>query len=152
MRGFVVVGAIFQPQRTEMPLKFLDSRNPSVFITTPNVGGTGLNVTAANNGVITQKLWVLNDQWQAFAWGVRLGQNWVPHTWLLNTGPGGCDNRACDLHQYSGVAQMRVLHSLMSWPNITMWMTYQILEACENHSKRLTKNGNTLASNEPLIL
>jgi len=67
MRGFVVVGAIFQPQRTEMPLKFLDSRNPSVFITTPNVGGTGLNVTAANNGVITQKLWVLNDQWQAFA-------------------------------------------------------------------------------------
>jgi SNF2 family DNA or RNA helicase len=52
---------------TEMQLKFQDSRNPSVFITTPTVGGTGLNLTAANHAVITQKFWVLNAQWQAFA-------------------------------------------------------------------------------------
>jgi hypothetical protein len=139
-------------ERTEMQLKFQDSRNPSVFITTPKVGGTGLNLTAANHAVITQKFWVLNEQRQAFARVVRLGQNRVPHTWLLNTGPGGYDNRASDLHQHSGVAQMRVLHGLMSRPNITTSMIYRILEAREDHTKRLTENGDTLQSDEPLIL
>jgi len=86
---------------TEMQLKFQDSRNPSVFITTPKVGGPGLNLTAANHAVITEKFWVLNEQRQAFARVVRLGQNRVPHTWLLNTGPGGYDDRASDLHQHS---------------------------------------------------
>jgi len=42
-------------ERTEMQLKFQDSPNPSVFVTTPKVGGTGLNLTAANHAVITQK-------------------------------------------------------------------------------------------------
>jgi len=67
-----------------------------------------------NHAVITQKFWALNEQRQAFARVVRLGQNRVPQTWLLNTGPGGYHNRASDLHQLSGVAQMRVLHGLMS--------------------------------------
>jgi len=40
-------------ERTEMQIKFQDSQNPSVFITTPKVGGTGLNLTAANHAVIT---------------------------------------------------------------------------------------------------
>jgi SNF2 family DNA or RNA helicase len=35
-------------ERTEMQLKFQDSQNPSVFITTPKVGRTCLNLTAAN--------------------------------------------------------------------------------------------------------
>ena len=139
-------------ERTEMQLKFQDSRNPSVFITTPKVGGTGLNLTEANHEVITQKFWVLNEQRQAFALVVRLGQNRVPHTWLLNTGPGGHDNRASDLHQHSGVVQMRVLHSLMSQPNIEMSMIYQILEAREDHKKQLTETGDMLLSDEPLIL
>ena len=54
-------------EHTEMPLKFQVSRNPSVFITTPKVGGTGLNPTAANHAVITEKFWVLEEQQQAFA-------------------------------------------------------------------------------------
>jgi len=99
---------------TEMLLKFQDSPNHSVFVTTPKVGGSGLNLTAANHAVITQKFWVLNEQWQAFAQVVRLGQNRVSHTWLLNTGPNGYDNRASDLHKLPGVAQMRVLHGLMN--------------------------------------
>jgi len=139
-------------ERTEMQLKFQDSRNPSVFITTPKVGGTGLNLTAANHAVITQTFWVLHEQRQAFARVVRLGQNRVPHTWLLNTGPGGYDNRASDLQQHSGVAQMRVLHGLMSRPNITTSMIYRILEAREDHTKGLTENGDTLQSDEPFIL
>jgi len=99
---------------TEIQVKFQDSPNPCVFVTTPKVGGRGVNLTAANHAVITQKFWVLNEQQQAFARVVRLGQNRVPHTWLLNTGPNGYDSRASDLHQLSGVAQMRVLHSLMN--------------------------------------
>jgi len=101
-------------ERTEMQLKFQDSRNPSVFVMTPKVGGTGLNLIAANHAVITQMFWVLNEQQQAFARVVRLEQNRVPHTWLLNTGPGGYDNHASNLHQLSGVAQMKVLHGLIS--------------------------------------
>ena len=99
---------------TEMQVKFQDLPNPSVFVTTPKVGGTGLNLTAAHQAVITQKIWVLNEQSQTFARVVRLGQNRVPHTWRLNTGPGGYENRASDLHQLSAVAQMGVRHGLMS--------------------------------------
>jgi SNF2 family DNA or RNA helicase len=40
---------------TEMQLKFQDLPNSWVFVTTPKVGGTGLNLTAANHGVIIQK-------------------------------------------------------------------------------------------------
>jgi hypothetical protein len=135
-------------ERTEMQLKFQDSRNPSVFVTTPKVGWTGLYLTAANHAVITQKFWVLNKQQQAFARVVRLGQNRVPHTWLLNTGPGGYDNRASDLHQLSGVAEMKVLHGLMSRPNITTSMVDQILESREDHTKRLTENDDIFQSDE----
>jgi len=139
-------------ERTEMQLKFQDSQNPTVFITTPKVGGTGLNLTAANLAVIAQKFWVLHEQRQAFAQVVRVGQNRVPHTWVLNTGPGGYDNHASDLHQQSGVAQMTVLHGLISWPNITTSMRYSILEAREDHTKQLTENRDTSQSDEPLIL
>jgi len=52
---------------SEMQLKLQDSRNPSVFVTTPKLGGTGLNHTAANRAVITENIWVLNEQRQAFA-------------------------------------------------------------------------------------
>jgi len=133
-------------ERTEMQLKSQHSPNPSLFITTPTVGGTGLNLTAASHAVITQKFWVLNEQRQAFARVVRLGQNRVPHTWLLNTGPSGYDNRASDLHQLSGVAQMKVLHSLTSRLNITTSMIYQILECREDHTKQLTEQGDFVPS------
>jgi len=70
---------------TEMQLKFQDLPNPTVFVTTVTLGGTGLNLTTANHAVITRKFWVLNALLQAIARVVRLGQNSVPHTWLLNT-------------------------------------------------------------------
>ena len=101
-------------ERTEMQLKFQDLRNPSVVITTPKMGGTGLDLSAANYAVITQKFWELNEQRQGIARVVRLGQNSVPHTWLLNTGPGGYDNQTSDLHKHFRVAQARVLHGLIS--------------------------------------
>jgi len=42
-------------ERADMQLKFQDLPNPAVFVTTPKVGGTGLNHTAANHAVITLK-------------------------------------------------------------------------------------------------
>jgi hypothetical protein len=89
---------------SKIQLKFQVSRNTSVFLTTPKIRGTGLNPTAANHTVITQKFCVLNKQRQAFAQVAQLGQNPVAYTWLLNTCPGGYDNRASDCHQLSGVA------------------------------------------------
>jgi hypothetical protein len=67
-------------EQTEMRRKFQDSPNPLVCVTTPQLGETGINLTAATHVVMTQKFWVLNEQCQAFAWIVRLGQNRVPHT------------------------------------------------------------------------
>ena len=139
-------------EHTEMQLKFQDSRNTSVFITTPKVGGTGLNLAAVNHAVITPKFSVLNEQRQAFARVVQLGQNRVPYTQLLNTGPGGYDNCSCDLYKYFGMPQMRVLHCLMSQPIITTSRIYRILEARQNHMQWLTENGDTWQSDEPSIL
>ena len=67
---FYMYAEMGNDNHTEMQLKFQDSPNPSVFVTTPKVGGTGHNLTAANHVVITHKFWVLNKQRQAFAWVV----------------------------------------------------------------------------------
>ena len=112
------------------------------------MGWTSLTLTAANHAVITLLFWELNEQRQAFERVVRLGQNRVPHTWLLITGPGGYDNRASDLHQLCGVAQMRVLHGLFSRPNITTSMIYRILESRDDYTKWLTENEDTFQSDE----
>jgi SNF2 family DNA or RNA helicase len=49
-------------EHTEMQLKFQDSQNPPVFIATPKVGRTGLNLTDANHAVMTQIFRVWNEQ------------------------------------------------------------------------------------------
>jgi len=133
-------------ERTEIQLKFQDSPNPSVFITTPKVWVPGLYFPAANHAVITAKFWVLGGQHKEFARVVGLGQNRVPQSWLLNTGPSGYDNRASDLHQLSGAAQMKVLHDLMSHPNIMTSMIYRMLECREDQTKQLPEQGDVLPS------
>jgi len=133
-------------EQAEMHLKFQDSHNPSVFVTTPNVGRISLNLTAANHAVITQMFWVLNEQWQAFARVVWSEQNTVPQPWSHNMGPGGSDYCVSDLRQRSGVAQMRVLHGLMSRPNFIMSMIYRILEYPEEHTQWLMENGDIYQS------
>jgi len=135
---FYMYAGIGNDERTEMQLKFHDLPNHSVFVTTRRVGGMGLNPRAANYAVITQKFWVLNKQCQDFARVVQLEQNGVPHSWLFKTGPGGYDNRASDLPQRSGVAQLTVLNGLMSRPNITTSMIYCMLECQEDHTKQRT--------------
>ena len=47
---------------------------------------------------------------------------------------------------------MRVLHGLMSRPDIMTLMLYWIFEAREGQLKWLTENGDMLQSDEPLTL
>ena len=44
---------------------------------------------------------------------------------------------------------MKVLHGLISQPNITMMMIYRSLVSCGDHTKRLTEFGDTLQSDQP---
>jgi SNF2 family DNA or RNA helicase len=50
---FYMYAEIGKVEHTEMQLKFQNLPNPSVFITTPRVGGTSVNPTAANHAVVT---------------------------------------------------------------------------------------------------
>jgi hypothetical protein len=131
---------------TEKQLKFHHSINPSVVVTMSKVDGTCLHLTSGIHAVRIQKFWVLNEQRQTFAQVVRLGQNRVPHAWLLNTGSSGYDNRASNVHQLPGVAQMRVLHGLMSRPIITNSMIYPILGSQEDHMMQHAEYGNVMPS------
>jgi len=143
---FYMYEEIGKDERTEMLLNLQASSNPSVFVTTPKVGGTGLSLTATHHAVITKKICVLKKQKQEFAQLARLGQNRIPHTWLLNPGPSGYDNRARDLHQLCGVAQMKVLHGLMRWPNITTLMINRILQSQDDLMKQLMEQGDVMLS------
>jgi len=145
---FHIYAEMGNDEGTEMQLKIQNSHNPCVFVKSPDVGRTGLNLTAANHVVTTQNFWVFIEQCQAFAQVVQLGQHRVPHTWLLNTGPGGYDHCVSDLHHHSGVAQMRVLYNMMSRPNITTSMIHRILVSHEDHTKLLTENGDNYQSDE----
>jgi hypothetical protein len=66
---------------TDEQLKFQNSHNPSIFITTPIVGSADIYIAAAYYAVITEKFWRLNQQQQAFAQIVRLRLSRVPHPW-----------------------------------------------------------------------
>jgi len=143
---FYMYAEMANVEHTETQLRFSDLPNPSLFITTPKVGWRGHNPTAAYHAVITQKFWVWNEQCQAFARVIRLGQNRVPQTWLLNAGPSGYDNRVSDLHQLSGVAQVRVRHGLMSWPNTMTSMIYCILECWEAHAQHIVEHRDVMSS------
>jgi len=110
---FHMYAAMGNDECAEMPLKFQDSQNPTMFIMAPKVGRTRLNLATANHEAISQKFWELNEQWQANAHIVWIGRNNVPHILLPNMGPGDYDNHVSDLHRHSRVAQVRVLHVLM---------------------------------------
>ena len=114
--------------RTELMNEFQNTARCAVFLTTMNVGGTGLNFVATNHAVILQKAWVLNEQHQEFCRIVLLGQTRQPHGWLLNVDPGGYDDRVTQLHHRSGQAQMRILHGVMNRPDITPEDVYNMLQ------------------------
>ena len=106
------------------------------FLTTMKVGGTGLNLVAANHGVILQKPWVLNEQHQAFGRIVRLGQTRQPYCWLLNVGLGGYDDLVTQLHHQIGQAQMRILHRVMNRLDISTEDIYNMLQIRQEETRR----------------
>jgi len=132
---------------TDRQLQFLVSPNPSVTVTTPKEDRAGLKPTATNHVVITEKFFVLNEQWQTCPPVVWLGYNRVPYTWQLNTDPGGYDNRVSDQRQQSAVTQRMDLHGLISRPNITTSMIYPIYDSAVDHVKWVTKNQDILELN-----
>ena len=126
-------------RRTELMSEFQNSPCCTVFITTTKIGGTGLNLVAANHAVVLQKPWVLNEQRQAFGRIVRLGQMREPHCWLLNTGPGGYDDRVTELHTTRGTAQLLVLHGLMDQPEISIEDLYNVLQSRKEETERASR-------------
>jgi len=60
-----------------MQLTFQVSPNASVFITTPKVGRTGINLAMSIHALMTLGFWVLNEQSKVFAQVVQAGQNKV---------------------------------------------------------------------------
>jgi len=64
----------------------------------------------------------------------------------LVTGPSGYDNRASDFQLLSALAQRRVLHGLISRPNITTSMMYQIVVCQTGHTKQQMEQGNVVLS------
>ena len=79
---------------------------------------------------------MLNEQRQAFGRIVRLGQTHQPHCWLLNVGPGGYDDQVIQLHHQSGQAQMRILHGVMNWLDISTEDIYNMLQIRQEEIRR----------------
>jgi hypothetical protein len=100
---------------------------------------------------VAKSLFADAEQQQAFARVARLWQTQVSQRWLLTRDPGGYDNRASNIHQLCGVAQITVLYGLMSQLNIMTTMIYRILESRKDHTQWLTENGDTLQSDKPSI-
>jgi len=135
-------------QKWTMKDKQKCSSNLSVIVTTPKVAGTGQNVTFTHHAVLTQKIWVLNEQWLAFEQVLQLGINREKLTWLLNTYPGGYDICMSDHNQHSGVAQMSVLHGWFSQPNIITSIIYRIPLSREDHMTWPKETGDMLRSDK----
>jgi len=115
---FSIYAAVGKDGLTEMQPKYQHSPNHFVFVTPPQLDGTGPNLTVANYLVRTQRFGVWNEYHQAFTPVVRLGQISIPHPWLFNTESSGYGNGVSDLQQLSGVAQMSIFRGEMGRPNI----------------------------------
>ncbi|CUS10220.1 unnamed protein product [Tuber aestivum] len=98
--------------RDRLLQEFASLDRPAALILTPALGGTGLNLVAANHVVIMQKFWNLNEQRQAVARIHRIGQRRSPKAWILHC-EGGVDDRAEELHQSRGKFEARIMHGLI---------------------------------------
>jgi len=98
--------------RDSLLQEFSTVNRPAALILTPALGGTGLNLVAANHVIIVQKFWNLNEQRQAVARIHRIGQGRTPNAWILHC-EGGVDDRAEELHQARGKFEARIMHGLI---------------------------------------
>jgi len=98
--------------RDRLLQEFASVDRPAALILTPSLGGTGLNLVAANHVIIMQKFWNLNEQRQAVARIHRIGQMRTPKAWILHC-EGGVDDRVAELHQSRGKFEAQVMHGLI---------------------------------------
>ena len=99
-------------RREEVIEEFTKIESPAALILTPALGGTGLNLVAANHVVIMQTFWVLKEQRQAIGRIDRLGQKRTPTVWILHC-EGSVDDRAEELHKERAVYEARIMHGLI---------------------------------------
>ena len=99
-------------ERDRLIQEFSSVDRPAALILTPTLGGTGLNLVAANHVIIMQKFWNLNEQRQAVARIHRIGQSRAPKAWILHC-ERGVDDRAEELHQSRGKFEARIMHGLI---------------------------------------
>jgi non-specific serine/threonine protein kinase len=96
------------PAREQLLRAFADAEEPSALVLTPALGGSGLNLVAANHIVILQKFKVLNEQCQAIGRIVRLGQQRTPTAWVVHCA-GSIDDRAQELHELRAISEARIM-------------------------------------------
>ena len=85
---------------------------PVALIISPALGGTRLNLVAANHVIVLQKFWNLNEQRQAAVRIHHNGRRRTPKTWILHC-EGGINDTAEEVHQSSGKFDARVMHGLI---------------------------------------
>ena len=92
--------------------EFASVDRPMALICTPALGGTGLNLVAANQVIILQKFWNLNKQRQAVARIHCIGQRWTPKAWILHC-EGRVDDRVKEVQQSHREFEAKVMHGLI---------------------------------------
>jgi SNF2 family DNA or RNA helicase len=134
IQSFLLAAGQATQERTDVINAFSDWPEPAVLVLTPALGGTGLNLTAADHVVIMQKFWCLNEQRQAVARVHRLGQPREPTAWVLHV-KGGIDDRAQELQTANGVFEARMMHGLMG-TDISYNMLMSVISARMAHAVR----------------
>jgi hypothetical protein len=148
LKSFIYHAGIPRTKRDELLNEFSSADAPAALVLTPALGGTGLNLVAANHVVILQRFWVLNEQRQAIGRIDRLGQQRTPTAWVLHC-VGSVDDRAEELHILRAVYEARVMHGLIGAD-----FTYKELhDACEARREAIAKDrasaGPPLAESPP---
>ena len=112
LKSFIYHSGMSLPDRSNLIEKFPKIESPATLVLTSTLGGTGLNLVAANHIVIMQKFWVLNEQRQAIGRIDRLGQPRKPTAWILHC-KDSVDDRAEELHKSRAVYEARIMHGLI---------------------------------------
>ena len=115
--------------RDRLLQKFVSVDCPVGLILTPALGGTGLNLVAANHVIILQKFWNLNEQRQAIARMYRIGQRRITKACILH-----CEEGVNDIpeerHQSRGKFEARVMHGFIE-------QTFSCLELMDARATRI---------------
>src|SRR5207237_8483683 len=101
----------------------------AALVLTPALGGTGLNLVAANHVIIMLKCWNLNEQHQAVARIHCIGQMRSPKAWILHC-EGGVDDRTEELHQSRRKFEARIMHGLI-------WQKFSYMDLMDARATRI---------------